>query len=77
MESRDLRRLWTFSVTDYEDHESYVDADGKEINYSDAATFVGTHEEAVTESERRANAWEERKDACCAKVTHHSMGVVK
>ena len=70
----DTKRRWIFSVTDFEDYDSYVDADGKEIDYSDAVEFVGTTEEASNEAERRVDAWEEREDACAAKVTYHSMG---
>ena len=70
-------KRWTFSVMDFEDHDSYVDADGKEIDYSDAVEFVGTVEEASNEAKRRADAWEEREDACATKVTYHSMGTVQ
>ena len=76
METSNKVRRWTFSVTDFGGSESYVDAEGKQIDYSDAVIFVGTNEEASTEGERRADAWEERANACAAKITHHSMGVV-
>ena len=70
------QRRWTFSIKDFDDRESFLDADGKEIDYLDAedATFVGTDMEALVESGRRADAWELRASACAARVTYHSRG---
>ena len=70
-------RLWKFSVMDFDDHESYLDTDGREIDRSDAAVFIGTDEDAIAEADRRSFAWEDREDVCAAIVTYHSMGEVK
>ena len=64
---------------DFDDHESFLGADGKEIDYLDAeaAPFVATDNEALDEAGRRADAWEHRENACAAMVTYHSMGEMK
>lgn len=70
------RYRWIFSLIDYDDNETYLDESGKEIDYSEAADWIGTDTEAAMECDRRSDAWEERYDALAAKITYHRMGRV-
>jgi hypothetical protein len=70
-------RRWLFKVTDWNDDEFYVDADGKQSSYDDVPKFVGTDYEALQEGDRRADLWEQKYDALAARVTRESQGIVK
>ena len=71
-----VRRRWTFSIQDWNDHETYVTENGAETDYSDAKEFIGTGSEAQCEADRRADLWETKQNALAARVTFHSHGVV-
>ena len=72
------KRLWIFSVEDFDGNEAYLDKDGNETDEETAKgiPFTGTNFEAQEECDRRADLWEDKQDCCAAQVTQHSLGKV-
>ena len=72
---RMVRRRWLYTVTDWDDREEYVDANGEEVCRDDAKEHIATDAEASEESDRRADLWETKQDALVASATRHSQGI--
>lgn len=77
MTNEEPRRRWLFKVTDWDDEESYLDADGKAGSDDDLPEFVGTYTEAAREGECRADRWENREGTLAATITLESRGMVR
>lgn len=72
-----LKRRWLYTVTDWDDHEEYVDANGEQVCRDEAEEHLATELEAMVEAARRADLWETKQDTLVARVTRHSTGIVR
>lgn len=72
-------RCWYFTVDDHDGATEYIDVDGDITDETDERTnpFKGTSVEAAVEADRRADLFEEKKNCLVAKITYHSLGILK
>lgn len=65
-------RRWRFRVTDWDDREFLLDADGREAG--DTEPWIGTEVRALAELCRRINLWEERTGGGIDRGVTESLG---
>lgn len=67
-----VKRAWKFEIEDWDEETEYWREDGADDDF----IFIGTGAEAQEEADRIADAWENRNDAFCSKVTMESQGKI-